>query len=100
MNKGQWCRAFGKLVKQKRMELDLTQSALAGLCGTTRNTVINAETGNHLVNIHVGVSLMKILKIDFGELSAMIPSEDLKQYTRDVTLKKIAQLEQQLKDLE
>jgi DNA-binding XRE family transcriptional regulator len=55
-------------VRQKRMELGITQEDLAGLVGVTRQTIIAIERGNYSPSVLLALRLAKRLRCPVEDL--------------------------------
>lgn len=58
----------GRQVKLFRVELNLTQDALAKLVGKSRVTIANIEVGKQYPPLHLIIDLARALKTDIGSL--------------------------------
>ncbi len=59
-------RRIAKVVKLKRIELDMTQAQLAEKAGITKQTVCNIESGDYNVSIDVLSAVMAVLGINLN----------------------------------
>lgn len=55
-------------IRELRERKGLTQNQLATLCGMTRKTIFNLETGNTLPNLVVLLAIAAILGVAWSEL--------------------------------
>ena len=70
--------AFGKAVAQRREELELTQSVLAGLVGMSRASIANIEKGRQNVLLHHLYDLAAALEMSkVGDLLPARPKATL-----------------------
>lgn len=73
---------FGRRMRQRRLELELSQEELADLCGLHFTYVGSVERGERNVSL---VNILKIaagLDVDPGELVARLAGQGLNQRSR------------------
>ena len=63
----------GQNLARKRSEAKLTQTQLANLCGLTRGSIANIESGNQRPTLHTLWALADALKVD---MRSLVPSSD------------------------
>lgn len=59
---------FGKLVRKKRIALDLTQKEISEKMGVSKNYISQLENGTTNAGINAIEKISKILEIDIKEL--------------------------------
>ena|ERR1700728_327445 len=62
-------RDLGRRIQRARLELGLTQEALASLVGISRTSMVNIERGRQKVLAHTLVRLARWLKADIKDLA-------------------------------
>lgn len=62
-------KAIGKILKQRRVELGLTQLEVAFRSNIAQNTVCEIELGHSDFRISTLMKILKILEIDFDTLA-------------------------------
>ena len=63
----------GRSLARKRSEAKLTQTQLASLCGLTRGSIANIESGNQRPTLHTLLSLADSLDV---EMRSFFPTSD------------------------
>lgn len=64
MDEGEIYRAFGRRVATRRLELRLTQGALASAVGFSRASIANIEAGRQKLPLHQVYRFMSALKLE------------------------------------
>lgn len=59
---------FQSAVRERRLELGLSQEALAREVGVSRQTIVNIERGQHEPRVFLALALAAALSIALGEL--------------------------------
>lgn len=75
--------ALGERIRERRMELCLSQEALAEKAGISANTVSRIEGGQMSMGIGTFIKLVQALDADVGSLLGFPPVTGEKQY-RDI----------------
>lgn len=75
--------ALGERIRERRMELCLSQEALAEKAGISANTVSRIEGGQMSMGIGTFIKLVQALDADAGSLLGFPPAAGEKQY-RDI----------------
>ncbi|WP_316753658.1 helix-turn-helix transcriptional regulator [Pedobacter gandavensis] len=73
----------GDLIKSARKSRDIKQEVLASEVGISRISLVNIETGNQKVPLHVLLGISDYLKIPLKEL---LPHEHVISHDVDVTI--------------
>ena len=60
--------ALGERIRERRMELRLSQEALAEKAGISANTVSRIEGGQSAMSIEIFIKMVQILSVDANEL--------------------------------
>ncbi|MGF1665702.1 MAG: helix-turn-helix domain-containing protein [Acidimicrobiia bacterium] len=69
MSKGTYARDLGKVLRQRRRMLGLTQTEVAELAGTTQRTVSEAEAGS-ASGFHIYASVADVLGLQIVAMPA------------------------------
>jgi len=69
--------SFGNQVRAGRVKRKFSQTTLAKLSGLTRQQIANVESGRQKVFLHDAIVLMKILEIEYSQISSHLFDEDL-----------------------
>lgn len=67
--------ALGERIRERRMELRLSQEALAEKAGISANTVSRIEGGQMSMTIGIFIKLVHALDTDANKLLGIIPAE-------------------------
>jgi transcriptional regulator with XRE-family HTH domain len=79
IDRNEVCRGFGKLLKQRRTELKLSQKDFARAVGLSRTSITNIERGRQPVSLPSVYAMADALQADVGDLlptikpSAVVP---------------------------
>jgi transcriptional regulator with XRE-family HTH domain len=57
-------RILGERIKKMRMEMDMSQDALANSVGLGRTSITNIELGKHNVSLPILYKIPEVLKVD------------------------------------
>ena len=68
---------YGKLVHQKRIHLGFTEEQLAEFSDLSDREIRNIESGRSVPKLENVLKIAYALKMDVGELSALIQTEDI-----------------------
>lgn len=60
--------ALGNRIRERRMELNLSQEKVAEMAGISTNTVSRIEGGHSAMSIEIFINLVQILEMDANEL--------------------------------
>lgn len=62
------CRGFGKLLKQRRTELKLSQKDFGRAVGLSRTSITNIESGRQPVSLPNLYAMADVLQVDVADL--------------------------------
>ncbi len=65
-------RHFGKTVRSRRREKNITQEQLAETVGISTTYLRNVERGNHSITWKIWLNLCKVLQIDIKDFLDMV----------------------------
>ena len=72
-------QAFGDAVRQRRLQLGLSQEKLAFRCGSHRNYIGEIERGEKSPSLHIVFALAEGLDISPSELIRMVEDREAKE---------------------
>lgn len=58
----------GAIIKQRRVQLGLTQADISGLVGVSRQTVVSMETGDYAPSVFLALRVARALECTVEEL--------------------------------
>ncbi|WP_334305690.1 helix-turn-helix domain-containing protein [Parablautia intestinalis] len=76
--------ALGERIRERRMELCLSQEALAEKAGTSANTVSRIEGGQMAMTIGIFMKLTQMLDTDANSLLGIVPAGEADRRYRDI----------------
>lgn len=76
--KGEWAVRCGAAVRRRRQGLGYSLETLAGLCGTTLQTVGRIETGTFLPREHLKAAIAYALAVDVVLLWPALTRDEIK----------------------
>lgn len=68
MNDKELEKLFGRMIRQKRNEMKLTQEQLAEVVGISATYLRGVEHGNHSITWKIWLTLCKTLQLDINEI--------------------------------
>ena len=72
MNDKELEKLFGRMIRQKRNEMKLTQEQLAEVVGISATYLRGVEHGNHSISWKIWLALCKTLQLDIKEITDKI----------------------------
>ena len=84
INRSDVCRGFGRLLRQRRTEVKLSQKDFARAVGLSRTSITNIERGRQPVSLPSLYVMADVLQVDVGDLLptvrslAIVPHDVLK----------------------
>lgn len=89
---------LGERIRSRRIELCLSQEALAEKAGISANTVSRIEGGQVAMTIGIFINLVNVLDTDANVLLGIIPAGEADRKCRDI-LNRISHLKQGEKEI-
>lgn len=78
---------FGRMVKKKRNDANMSQDDLGKLIGLSRVSVANFESANQTVSLHHALKIAKTLEFSLKEIE-----DELKKGSLDASLKALPEV--------
>ncbi|MCY4070570.1 MAG: helix-turn-helix transcriptional regulator [Chloroflexi bacterium] len=70
-------KAFGNVVRERRLQLGLSQEKLAFRCGSHRNYIGEIERGEKSPSLHIVFALADALEMEASDLVKMVEEREM-----------------------